>query len=107
MPKKWYVVFEGTVPGVYEEWDDCVKQVNGFKGNFYKGYKTKEEAEARYNNHLLEKERDMKGEERKMKGGGEEEEPQEHHHRCLHVVHGDCVSVVCHSSVDHDQYVHA
>ena len=71
MPKKWYVVFEGTVPGVYEEWDDCVKQVNGFKGNYYKGYKTREEAEARYNNHRLEKERDMKGKERKMKGGGE------------------------------------
>ena len=48
--------------------NDCVKQVNGFKGNFYKGYKTKEEAEARYNNYLLGKEREVKGEERKMKG---------------------------------------
>ena len=73
MPKKWYVVFEGMVSGVYEEWDDCVKQVNGFKGNFYKGYKTKEEAEARYNNYLLGKEREMKGEERKMKGKKGEE----------------------------------
>ena len=76
MPKKWYVVFEGTVPGVYEEWDDCVKQVNGFKGNYYKGYKTREEAEARYNNHRLEKERDMKGKERKMKGGERKKNPK-------------------------------
>ena len=76
MPKKWYVVFEGTVPGVYEEWDDCVKQVNGFKGNYYKGYKTREEAEARYKKHRLEKERDMKGKERKMKGGERKKNPK-------------------------------
>jgi ribonuclease HI len=55
--KKWYVVYEGRVPGVYDEWEDCLKQVNKFKGNNYKGYKSKEEAEARYMNHLLAEER--------------------------------------------------
>ena len=50
-----------------------MKQVNGFKGNFYKGYKTKKEAETRYNNYLLGKEREMKGEERNMKGKKGEE----------------------------------
>ena len=55
--KKWYVVYEGRVPGVYDEWEDCLKQVNKFKGNNYKGYKSKEEAEARYLNHLLAEER--------------------------------------------------
>ena len=41
--KKWYVVYKGRVPGVYDEWEDCVKQVNKFKGNSYKGYRTKAE----------------------------------------------------------------
>ena len=57
MKKKWYVVYEGRVPGVYDQWEDCLKQVNKFKGNSYKGYKSKEEAEARYMNHLLAEER--------------------------------------------------
>jgi viroplasmin and RNaseH domain-containing protein len=34
---KWYVVYQGRVLGVYDEWDDWLKQVNGFKGNNYKG----------------------------------------------------------------------
>ena len=55
--KKWYVVYEGRVPRVYDEWEDCLKQVNKFKGNNYKGYKRKEEAEARYLDHLLVEER--------------------------------------------------
>ena len=46
--KKWYVVYEGRAPGVYDEWEDYLKQVNKFKGNNYKAYKTKEEVEARY-----------------------------------------------------------
>ena len=37
----WYVVFKGRVPGVYEHWDDAHRQVNGFKGNRYKGYPTR------------------------------------------------------------------
>ena len=53
----WYVVYKGRVPGVYDQWEDCVKQVNKFKGNSYKGYRTKAEAEARWLNHRLEKER--------------------------------------------------
>jgi ribonuclease HI len=51
MTTRWYVVFEGTVPGVYDKWEDCFKQVNKFKGNNYKGFKTREEAEARYRNY--------------------------------------------------------
>ena len=57
MKKKWYVVYKGKVPGVYDEWDDCLEQVNKFPGNSHKSYKTKAEAEARYKNHLLRKER--------------------------------------------------
>jgi len=55
--KKWYVVYKGKVPGVYEEWEDCLEQVNKFKGNSHKGYKSKEEAETRYKIYLLGEER--------------------------------------------------
>jgi ribonuclease HI len=56
MKKKWYVVLKGKIPGVYDDWDDCLVQVNEFPNNSYKGYKTKEEAEARYKKHLSKKE---------------------------------------------------
>jgi viroplasmin and RNaseH domain-containing protein len=45
--KKWYPMYEGKVLGVYKEWEDYLKQVNKFKVNNYKGYKSREEAEAR------------------------------------------------------------
>ena len=48
--KKYYVVLKGHVPRVYDEWEDCRRQVHGFSGNSYKGYTTLEEAEARYAN---------------------------------------------------------
>ena len=48
-----YVVYMGRVPGVYDEGEDCPKEVNKFKSNNYKGYKSKHEAEAMYMNHLL------------------------------------------------------
>jgi ribonuclease HI len=52
MTTRWYVMFEGRVPGVYDKWDDCFKQVKKFKSNNnYKGFKTREEAEARYRNY--------------------------------------------------------
>ena len=50
-------MYKGKVPGVYDQWEDCLEQVNMFKGNNYKGYKSKEEAEARYINHLLAEEK--------------------------------------------------
>src|ERR1043165_2211672 len=43
-----YVVYVGRVPGVYEDWEECRRQVHRFSGNSYKGYPTREEAEARY-----------------------------------------------------------
>jgi ribonuclease HI len=55
MKKKWYVVLKGKVSGVNDDWDGCLAQVNEFPNNSYKGYKTKEEAEARYKKHLSKK----------------------------------------------------
>jgi ribonuclease HI len=46
--QKWYVVYIGRVLGVYTEWSECHAQVTGFSGNDYKGFKSKEEAEASY-----------------------------------------------------------
>src|SRR4051812_16425354 len=43
-----YVVYVGRVPGVYEDWEECRRQVHRFSGNSYKGYPTRAEAEARY-----------------------------------------------------------
>lgn len=55
-----YVVFEGHVPGVYEEWEDCKKQVHKFRGNCYKGYLTKQEAEAKWRNYQSKNKNKMK-----------------------------------------------
>ena len=48
----WYVVYKGRVPGVYDDWEDCRRQVHRFSGNSYKGYNTMAEAEARYARYL-------------------------------------------------------
>ncbi len=38
--KKYYVVWKGRKSGVYESWDDCRKQVEGFTGALYKSFET-------------------------------------------------------------------
>ncbi|WP_024620586.1 viroplasmin family protein [Metaclostridioides mangenotii] len=42
--KKVYAVRNGKKTGVFNTWDECKKQVNGFKGAEYKSFKTLEEA---------------------------------------------------------------
>lgn len=42
--RKFYVVWEGREPGIYEDWDDCLAQVDGFPGAKYKSFKSQEEA---------------------------------------------------------------
>jgi ribonuclease HI len=47
MPKnKFYVVWTGREPGIYSNWEDCKSQVEGFEGARYKGFPTRELAEA-------------------------------------------------------------
>ena len=41
-------MYKGKVPGVYDDWEECWRQVHRFSGNSYKGYTTRAEAEARY-----------------------------------------------------------
>lgn len=46
---KFYVVWKGKQPGIYEGWDDCKKQVVGFTGAKYKGFSTLELAKSAMN----------------------------------------------------------
>lgn len=49
MPKnKFYVVWIGKQPGIYTSWSDCQKQVEGHEGARYKGFPTRELAEAAF-----------------------------------------------------------
>ena len=43
--KKYYVVWKGRTPGVYDNWEACKKEVEGFQGALYKGFPDKESAE--------------------------------------------------------------
>ncbi len=44
MAKKFYAVKKGKKTGVFESWDACKMQVDGFSGAVFKSFKTKEEA---------------------------------------------------------------
>ena len=45
---KYYVVWKGRNPGVYDNWEACKEEVQGFQGALYKGFPDKESAEAAY-----------------------------------------------------------
>ncbi len=46
--KKYYVVWEGIEPGVYENWNDCKKQIQGYPNARYKSFPTEIEATEAY-----------------------------------------------------------
>ncbi len=43
--KKYYVVWKGVNPGVYDSWTDCQLQTKGYDGALFKSFDSKEEAE--------------------------------------------------------------
>lgn len=43
--KKWYVVWIGNSPGIYDQWSACKEQVEGFPGAKYKSFDSRAEAE--------------------------------------------------------------
>ncbi|MBR9854346.1 MAG: ribonuclease H [Algicola sp.] len=47
--KKFYVVWKGKHPGIFESWADCKAQIDGVKGAQYKSFGTFEEAKKAYN----------------------------------------------------------
>lgn len=48
MKRKYYVVWAGHHPGVYETWMECKHQIDGFNGAVYKSFPTKELAETAF-----------------------------------------------------------
>lgn len=51
MPKlknKYYTVWVGEEPGVYDSWLECQRQINGYPGARYKSFSTQEEAVAAF-----------------------------------------------------------
>lgn len=41
---KWYVVWVGHTPGVYDTWTECKQQIEGYRGARYKGFFSHSEA---------------------------------------------------------------
>ncbi|HMG13976.1 MAG TPA: ribonuclease H family protein [Saprospiraceae bacterium] len=42
--QKYYVVWKGIQPGIYEKWDEAKAQITGFQGAQYKSFETQSEA---------------------------------------------------------------
>ncbi len=43
--QKYYVVWKGHQPGIYETWEECRKQIHGYTGAEYKSFETIQLAE--------------------------------------------------------------
>ena len=46
--KKYYVVWNGIQPGIYNSWEECQTQIKGAKQALYKAFETLTEAERAY-----------------------------------------------------------
>lgn len=42
--QKYYVVWQGAVPGIYTSWNECKAQVSGFENARYKAFDSEDEA---------------------------------------------------------------
>ncbi|HCC52171.1 MAG TPA: ribonuclease H [Porphyromonadaceae bacterium] len=43
--QKYYVVWKGVEPGIYDSWTDCQLRIKGYDGALYKSFHSKKEAE--------------------------------------------------------------
>lgn len=59
--KKFYVVWKGKHPGIFESWADCKAQIDGHKGAQYKSFATFAEAKKAFNSNYLEYKGKSKG----------------------------------------------
>lgn len=46
LPRRYYAVARGRRPGIYISWDEVEPLVSGFRGNRFKSFRTRQEAEA-------------------------------------------------------------
>lgn len=51
-PNKFYVVFKGHQPGIYETWADCQKQTKRFKGASFKSFTSYMDAKKAFEGHI-------------------------------------------------------
>lgn len=51
--QKFYVVWEGNTPGVYDSWTKCQLQIKGYPNAKYKSFKTKDAADAAFRGNYL------------------------------------------------------
>ncbi|XP_058077615.1 uncharacterized protein LOC131226001 [Magnolia sinica] len=51
MKRRFYVVFKGRTPGIYETWEECNAQVRGFSGCRHKSFTVYEDAMLAWNQH--------------------------------------------------------
>ncbi len=51
--KKYYVVWEGHTPGVYDDWSKAKKQITGFKGARFLSFEDKKQAEQAYKTGII------------------------------------------------------
>src|SRR5690606_36079910 len=70
-PKKFYVVWKGKRPGIYESWADCKAQIEGFKGAQYKSFPSFAAAKTAYSSNYLEYKGTSKGRAKKALGPAE------------------------------------
>lgn len=56
MANKYYVVWKGRVPGVYNNWDDAWEQVDGFPDARFKSFSSSAEAAKAYRNGISQEE---------------------------------------------------
>ena len=47
--QKYYVVWQGNAPGIYDSWADCQKQVTGVAGAQYKSFDSLSAAQSAFN----------------------------------------------------------
>ncbi len=48
---KFYVVWSGREPGIYDTWDECQKQISGFSAAKYKSFDSRQLAEKAFGEH--------------------------------------------------------
>ena len=54
---KWYVVYRGRCPGVYDSWSECNEQILRYEGNSHDSFNKRETTEYHYNQYLLKQKR--------------------------------------------------
>ena len=52
--QKYYVVWQGNNPGIYDNWTSCQQQINGYPNAMYKSFKSRAEAEAAFHGNVSE-----------------------------------------------------